>query len=462
MMKFSEMNLSDRTIAALDELGYLTPTEVQEKSILPIIEGKEVVVRSQTGTGKTAAFGIGLMEMISKDKKSKALILAPTRELALQITKELRSIGEHHGFRIYAVYGGTGMGSQIELLRRGFDVIVATPGRLLDHAERGTVNLAAVNHVVLDEADTMLDMGFKEDIDKILERTSPQKQMMLFSATIDGRIRSLANSYMNQPMFIEAGPQGNLETIEEEMVHLSRAEKLAKLKEFLSQEPVSRAIVFVATKHGTERICHQLNVAGLDAECLHGNKSQNQRERVMRDFKEGQFRVLVATDVAARGLHVEEISHIINYDEAQTRETHTHRIGRTGRMGKSGKAITFVETDPLPKIDYRTKRAGARGGRGGGYGGGYLRQGPGGRGGPSRSGDRGYSPSGERRPAYGGIPREEGHSPRREGAGFGGARNRYDFRDSGTGHREGGSRREGGEHPHGRDRSHARPKRRRY
>ncbi len=349
-MKFKELSISARTIAALEEMGYSDATEVQEKTIPLLLQGEDLMVRSQTGTGKTAAFGVGLIDVISKDRGRKALIVAPTRELAAQITNELRSIAKHHRMEIFAVYGGTGMGRQTALLRRGFDILVATPGRLLDHVQQGTARLESVNCVVLDEADRMLDMGFKPDIDRILGRIGRDRQVLLFSATFDPQIIAIANSYLSSPQSIEIGPVGKVEKIDEEFIQLSRAQKLDKLKEILRREPMSRTLVFVGSKRAVEGVCRRLNGDGIDAQFIHGGRSQSQRERAIRGFQEGAFRILVATDVAARGLQIDDISHVINYDQADSTDMHTHRIGRTGRMGKGGKAITFVETDPLPKV----------------------------------------------------------------------------------------------------------------
>ncbi len=351
-VKFWEMGVSEATNDALKRMKYLEATEVQEKTIPFILQGEDVIVRSQTGTGKTAAFGVGLIEIISRDKSKKALILAPTRELAVQITEELHAIAKNHRLHIFAVYGGVSMDPQTDSLRRGFDVLVATPGRLLDHVRRGTASLAKVNCVVLDEADRMLDMGFKEDMDDIMSQVSARKQVMLFSATIDEKIMTISGSYMNTPEMIEAGPEGKVETIKEEFIELNRREKIRKLKEIIRKEHVTRMIVFVSTKRFTEFVCDKLNEDGIRARCLHGGRTQNQRERVLREFQEGKFGVLIATDVAARGIHVDEVSHIVNYDKAGSEEMHTHRIGRTGRMGKSGKAITFVELDPIEPRGY--------------------------------------------------------------------------------------------------------------
>lgn len=384
-MKFKDMGISARTVSALDDMGYDDATEVQEKAIPLILQGRDVIVRSQTGTGKTAAFGIGLIEELSKDGGKTCLILAPTRELAVQITKELRSIAGSHGLHVFAVYGGAGMGGQIAQLRRGFDILVATPGRLLDHVRQGTLRLERVNCVVLDEADRMLDIGFKPDIDRILAMVSPERQTLLFSATIDERIKQMSRSYMQNPEIVEVGPVGKVLEIQEETIHLTRAEKLQKLKEILLREPQSRTLVFVRSKRAVEAVCRKLVSQGIGACHIHGDRSQSQRERAVRDFQEGRFRILIATDVAARGLHIDDINHVINYDEADSPDTHTHRIGRTGRMGKAGKATTFHETDPLPKKPHRggNNRYEPRQGYGQGQHGGGGGHGWGGQGGQS-------------------------------------------------------------------------------
>lgn len=358
-MEFRQMKISDKTLNALEHMGYKSPTEVQEKAIPLILEGSEIIVRSKTGSGKTAAFGVGLIELLT-NSKDKALILAPTRELALQITKELRSIAKNHKMYIFSIYGGQDMQRQIQNLRRGFDIVVATPGRLLDHISRGTIDLSQVRYLVLDEADRMLDMGFKEDIDQIIETLDEKRKIFLFSATIDQTIKQIAKNFMQEPKTIEIGEVGIAEEIEEQFIHLNRNEKLAKLKEILSQEEVSKTIIFVATKMSAEYISDKLNESDIFSKYIHGDKSQNRRERIMQEFKDGKFHILVATDVAARGLHIEDVSHVINYDQAMTNEGHTHRIGRTGRMGKAGIAITFVENDPRPKPQnggYRNRRS---------------------------------------------------------------------------------------------------------
>lgn len=348
-MEFADLNISKRTIETLKRMGYLNPTEVQEKTIPEILAGKEVIVRSQTGSGKTAAFGISLIESLLRHPDGKALILAPTRELALQIGKEIHRISEGTGLKIYAFYGGQDIGSQIRLISRGFDIIVATPGRLLDHFNRKTLDLSEFTHVVLDEADRMLDMGFREDIYTVLEHVSKDRLILLFSATINSDVRAISTSFMRNPITIEVGEEERAPTIEEETHELPRAEKFSKLLSLLKDPALTRAIIFVATKRSADWLNEKLARAHIRSNCLHGDLTQNRREHVMRQFREGVFQVLVATDVASRGLHVDDISHIINYDEAIDAATHTHRIGRTGRMGKSGKAITFKQTDFQPR-----------------------------------------------------------------------------------------------------------------
>ncbi len=364
-MKFSDMSLNEKTLAALDSLNFFEPTEVQIKTIPLLLSGDELIVRSQTGTGKTAAFGIAIIEQIIADKNKKGLILAPTRELAIQITKDLRAISTNHYLRIYAIYGGDDIGRQFRVLKNGYDIIVATPGRLLDHVQRKTIDLPKFNLVVLDEADRMLDMGFREDISNILSRVSSHRQMMLFSATISHEIQDIAEEYMQSPTLIEVGDAERKNSIEQNMIRLTRREKFDKLKEIIHSEPDSRIIVFVATQRVAEYIGGKLMDQKIKCNYLHGGMRQAKRERIMRDFSEGRFRILVATDVAARGLHIEDVAHIINYDEARDKETHLHRIGRTGRMGKTGKATTFVETDQVQRQPFKrhVRRYDPRGGR---------------------------------------------------------------------------------------------------
>jgi len=373
-MKFREMSISSRTIDALEKMGYVEPTEVQEKTIPLVLEGKEVVVRSMTGSGKTAVFGVGLVELIAKNKGKIGLVIAPTRELTIQITKELTEIGRGYNMRVCAVYGGQSIGRQISTLRKGCDIIVATPGRLLDHVRRGTVNLYNTSWIVLDEADRMLDMGFKEDMDAILDETPKEKQMLLFSATIDDRIKRLAHSYMRSPEIVEVGSE-DVEEIEEKTIRLSRKEKIGELVRIIKQDPTKKTIVFTATKRSVEYVCHKLNENGIRAMYLHGGKTQSQREKTMDNFKRDHFTILVATDVASRGLHIEDVGLIVNFDPPDSGDTHRHRIGRTGRMGKKGEAITFEESDPYVPGEGRGGHSRGRGSYGSGGRGGHSSHG---------------------------------------------------------------------------------------
>jgi len=240
-------------------------------------------------------------------------------------------IAKGHRMSVFPVYGGQSMGRQVSALRRGVDIIVATPGRLLDHMRQRTVRLDSINCIVLDEADRMLDMGFKPDIEKILDNTNPEKQVLLFSATLDSQIKKIATKYMQLPATIEVGNVGKVEKIDEEFIEISRAEKFGRLKEILLKDPNARTLVFLRSKRAVEYVCRKLRRANIEAQYLHGGKTQNQRESAVRGFKEGSFRILVATDVAARGLHIDDVSHVINYDQADCDDMHTHRIGRTGR-----------------------------------------------------------------------------------------------------------------------------------
>jgi len=337
------MGLSPKTLHALSSLRFEKATEVQEKVIPAILSGKNVMVRSQTGTGKTAAFGITAVERLAGHKNGKVLVLSPTRELAIQICKELRLIASFYRMRILVVYGGHGIGIEIGELKKGVDILVATPGRLLDLSERKAVDLKSFDFVVLDEADRMLDMGFINDIDRIMKKVGRDRMTHLFSATLDERVHDIASKYISNPEIIEIGSYEPVPEIEEESVYITRRKKFAKLKEILLSNPKEKAVVFCSTKRGVDFVWKKLNDQGINAGCLHGDVRQSRRTSTMNAFKRGRFRILVATDVAARGIHVEDVGLIINYDEAVDAETHTHRIGRTGRMGKKGKAITFVE-----------------------------------------------------------------------------------------------------------------------
>lgn len=342
-MKFSDLKLSEKTIAALTKLGYLEPTEVQVKAIPEIIAGSNLLVRSQTGTGKTAAFGIGLIERISAGKSKKALVLTPTRELALQVCNEVRNIGQVHGTRVYAVYGGQSIERQVADLHGGVDVLVATPGRLLDLSRRRVVQIGSFDVIVLDEADMMLDMGFIDEVSAILDQLPPQHLAVLLSATLEYSIMQMASKYVKNAKLIELGEKEVVSTVKEEFVEATDREKFSRLLEVCRSHEGMKILIFRETKMGTSRLEERLHERGFKVGALQGDMSQSKRTAVLSAFKEGKMHILVATNVAARGLHIDNLGLIINYDKAQTEEVHLHRVGRTGRMGMEGKAITFVQ-----------------------------------------------------------------------------------------------------------------------
>lgn len=351
-MKFSELDLDQKTLNAISKMGWETPTEVQEKAISKVKEGRNLIVRSQTGTGKTGAFGIGLIERIVSGSSHKALILAPTRELALQVSKELREIGQEHGTRTFAVFGGQSINIQIRELEDGFDILVATPGRLLDLGRRRIVDISKFDAVVLDEADHMLDLGFMEEVTDILRQLPEKRTMMLFSATIDQSILNMASTYIPNPETIEIGEMEVVSTIKEEHVEITRREKFGQLIEVLRSNKGVKTLIFMETKRGVEWLCGRLQERGYhDVGMLQGDMTQSRRNAMLSKFKKGTLEILVATNVAARGLHIDDVGLIVNYDKAETEETHLHRVGRTGRMGAEGKVVNFV-----PRKESRDER----------------------------------------------------------------------------------------------------------
>jgi ATP-dependent RNA helicase DeaD len=342
-MSFRKMNLDERIVSSLDILGYQKPTDIQAKVIPLIISGKDVMARSQTGTGKTAAFGVGISQRLITGQSVSALILTPTRELAVQVQREIRSIARNTSIKSVCVYGGKSIENQAKELRGGVDILVATPGRLLDLKERRIVDLKQFDFVVLDEADRMLDMGFIEDMERILHSVAQERITCLFSATLDNKIYSIAEKYMHIPEVVEIGDLAKAVNISEESIYLERHEKVGMLKKIMRDAANQKMLVFSSTKASVDYLWKKLMSSGIRVGRMHGDMSQSQRENTLRDFKDGRINILCATDVAARGIHVEDISIIVNYDIARDKETHIHRIGRTGRMGKEGKAITFVE-----------------------------------------------------------------------------------------------------------------------
>ena len=349
-MEFEKLNLSEKTIEAIRKLNYEKATEVQQKVIPEIIVGNDLVVRSQTGTGKTAAFGIGVIERLNSNRTSKVLVLTPTRELAIQVCREIANLAQFQQLKVRVVYGGHSIAVQSESLRNGVDILVATPGRLLDLYRRGEVYFNKFNILVLDEADQMLDLGFKDELDLILSMLPRPHQTILVSATIDDNVLRMIRD-CNNPKHIEVGSQHVASTITEEIVETTPAKKYSHLVEVLRNHMGLRTLIFVETKFGVEKVKDRLYRDGFKVGMLQGDMSQASRNSVLEGFKDGQFSILVATNVASRGLHIDDLGLIINYDQAQTEELHLHRVGRTGRMGQEGKAISFVM-----KVESREER----------------------------------------------------------------------------------------------------------
>lgn len=357
MMKFADLKLSAKTLKSISNLGYEEPTEVQVKSIPKIIAGKNLIVRSQTGTGKTAAFGIGLIERIAAGTTGKALVLVPTRELALQVCEELRVLGLPHALNVRVAYGGQKLIYQIRDLQKSYDILVATPGRLVDLCNRGTVYLSKFNAVVLDEADHMLDIGFRKEVFGILSNLPEDRLTLLFSATVDAEVKQIASRYIPDSELIEVGEIRTVSSIKEERIDVPHAQKVAKLLETIQLHPGIKTLVFARTRRGVMRLKHKLEEAAIPhVGMLHGDMEQPKRTRMIGRFKGNEIRVLVATNVASRGLHIDDVGLIINYDEAEDKLTHLHRSGRTGRMGAEGKVITFVSDDAPPPPPQRNQQ----------------------------------------------------------------------------------------------------------
>lgn len=357
MMKFADLKLSAKTLKSVSDLGYEEPTEVQEKTIPKIIAGTNLIVRSQTGTGKTAAFGIGLIERIAAKTTSKALVLVPTRELALQVCEELRVLGLPHALNVRAAYGGQKLVYQIRDLQKSYDILVATPGRLVDLCNRGTVYLSKFNAVVLDEADHMLDIGFRKEVFGILDNLPADRLTLLFSATVDAEVKQIASRYIPNSELIEVGEMKTVSSIKEERIDVPHAQKVVKLLETIQLHPGIKTLVFARTRRGVMRLKHKLEEANIPhVGMLHGDMEQPQRTRMIGRFKGNEILVLVATNVASRGLHINDVGIIINYDEAEDKLTHLHRSGRTGRMGAEGKVITFVSADAPPPPQQRNQQ----------------------------------------------------------------------------------------------------------
>ncbi len=354
-MKFEELNLAPAILKAVLEQGYDTPTPIQAQAIPAVLAGSDLLGGAQTGTGKTAAFTLPLLQRLSTEPRLtnrrgvnavRALIMTPTRELAAQVEESVRTYGKYLDLTSMVMFGGVGMGAQIEKLRRGVDILVATPGRLLDHAGQGTLDLSQVQILVLDEADRMLDMGFIHDIKKVLALVPKQKQTLLFSATFSDEIRELTNGLLRNPVSIQVTPRNTTVQRITQTVHpVGRAKKKALLTHIINEHNWSQVLVFTRTKFGANNVAEHLTKNGILAMALHGNKSQTARTQALQGFKNGEIRALVATDIAARGIDIDELPHVVNYEIPNVSEDYVHRIGRTGRAGNSGEAVSLVCLD---------------------------------------------------------------------------------------------------------------------
>lgn len=345
------MNLIEPILKALKSEGYTIPTPVQEQSIPIVLNGQDLLACAQTGTGKTAAFAIPILQLLHGTKTNqrgpkpiRALILTPTRELAIQIDESFASYGKHTGLTHLVVFGGVSQHAQTNALRFGVDILIATPGRLLDLVDQRFINLSNIQMFVLDEADRMLDMGFIHDVKKVITKIPANRQTLFFSATMPSEISSLAGSILTNPARVEVTPvSSTAEKIEQGVYFVEKNDKRLLLLHLLKDETIRTALVFTRTKHGADKVVKDLNRANIEAEAIHGNKSQSARQRALTLFKNGQIRVLVATDIAARGIDVDDLGHVINYELPNIPETYVHRIGRTGRAGASGIAYSFCD-----------------------------------------------------------------------------------------------------------------------
>ncbi len=347
-MTFESLGLKKELLKAIEEKGYTNPSPIQEKAIPVILEGKDVLASAQTGTGKTAGFTLPILQIISDTKNPKyrpirALILTPTRELAAQIYDNVREYSKHLNIKSTVIFGGVKPKSQIATLRSGVDVLVATPGRLLDLHQQKALSLKRVDLFILDEADRMLDMGFVRDINKVIEFLPSKRQNLLFSATFSKEIKKLAQGILNNPVLVEAAPENTTaEMVTQKIYRVPKSRKTAMVTQLISDGNWSQVLIFTRTKHGANRLADKLNKKDISAAAIHGNKSQGARTKALKGFKENTIRVLVATDIAARGLDIPLLPHVINYELPNIPEDYVHRIGRTGRAGASGEAISLV------------------------------------------------------------------------------------------------------------------------
>jgi ATP-dependent RNA helicase RhlE len=347
-MSFSNLGLAEGLLRAVADEGYSEATPIQAQAIPVVLSGRDLLAAAQTGTGKTAAFVLPILQKLSSSpsKALRTLVLVPTRELAAQVAESVRTYGKHTQFRVAMIFGGVNINPQIDQLRRGVDIVIATPGRLLDHMQQRTINLSSIEILVLDEADRMLDMGFIPDIRRILGALPKNRQNLMFSATFSDDIRKLANGFLRDPATVEVAPRNaTVDLIDQQVYQVDKSRKQALLAHLITDEDWQQVLVFCRTKHGANRLAQQLERRGIQAAAIHGNKSQGARTRALAEFKAGKVRVLVATDIAARGLDIDQLPHVVNYELPNVPEDYVHRIGRTGRAGATGEAISLVSPD---------------------------------------------------------------------------------------------------------------------
>lgn len=356
-MQFSELALAAPILTAIEQQGYQSPTPIQQQTIPLILQGKDVLGGAQTGTGKTAAFTLPILQLLHDNplvlqpRQVRCLILTPTRELAQQVADNVAAYARHLPLQTAVFYGGVSINPQLEQCKNGLDILIATPGRLLDHLHQQSLSLFQLEILVLDEADRMLDMGFIHDIRRIMAKLPPKRQTLFFSATFSKDIKTLADSLLHEPVLVEvASANSTAPKIEQIAYRVDSQRKREFISELIGKRNWQQVLVFVRTKFGADRLCKQLEQDGLEAQPIHGDKSQGHRTKVLQDFKSGQLRILVATDIAARGLDIEELPIVINYDLPHQAEDYVHRIGRTGRAGNIGLAVTLVTPDDLPML----------------------------------------------------------------------------------------------------------------
>ena len=361
MTDFAGLELAQPILRALSDEGYTTPTPIQGKTIPPLLDGRDVMGVAQTGTGKTASFALPILQGFALNARKArpnrpfVLILAPTRELATQISDSLKTYGRHLHLRVQTIFGGTSMRPQIGAMARGAHIVVATPGRLLDLMTQNHIRLDGVETFVLDEADRMLDMGFINDVRKIAQAVPKERQTVLFSATMPKTVEGLAADLLNDPVRLEVAPAATTaERIEQRVLFVAKGDKRALLGDLMNDDRIERVLVFTRTKHGADRVARHLNQNGVKSDAIHGNKAQNARQRALKGFRDGQIRALVATDIAARGIDVDGVTHVINFELPNEPESYVHRIGRTARAGADGMAVSFcdpAERDHLRGIE---------------------------------------------------------------------------------------------------------------